>query len=113
MDGHTRVPRPARASPPPPAGIRRLAGAPRPPRPARAAMGRPAEALGRAAPDAPLARRLHLAVAELDQPGLSALAPQAFTAALAPLRLALSALESVPLDAAGPAELAALIARID
>ncbi|MGI8330576.1 hypothetical protein ACRYCC_11475 [Actinomadura scrupuli] len=99
MDGFTRLPGPMPASPP-----------------GRADLGRRARALGsagRAVPDDPLARRLHLAVAELERPGLSALGPRAFAAALAPLHLALSALEPASLDAASPAELVRLILRID
>ena len=67
----------------------------------------------RTIPGEPLARDLHLAVAELDRPGLSALPADAYAAALAPLHLALSAFDGVSLDGATSRELVELIVRID
>jgi hypothetical protein len=66
-----------------------------------------------AIPGEPLARDLHLAVAELVRPGLNALPAQTYAMALAPLHLVLSAFDSMSLDGATSRELVQLIVRID
>lgn len=66
-----------------------------------------------AVPGEPLARDLHLAVAGLDRPGLSALPADAYAAALAPLHLVLSAFDGVSLDSTTSRGLVELIVRID
>jgi hypothetical protein len=101
-------------------GSAQFSSPPAPPTPPRidwADLRRFAEALRSvdrdAVPREPLARDLHLAVAELDRPGLSALPADAYASALAPLHLVLSAFDATSLAGATSRELVQLIVLID